>query len=550
MDVVSSAVSALQALQIVYDLVKKLCNDYEQFKNAVTKKFPDDLARCKDYLDILQALKNASLSGSKTLAQFEEVSLASASVLQQWKDQLAKKGLFAVGTFFRSKARLSQIEDMTATFSSLREDLHQLVQALHLAEAQKLNELQKAALAEQQDIARLMKSGSFRQYQKITDEWARQQWMDNFPGRNQVPWGDVCMWLRWEEPLSTASPQERARAFYWLKEAMDEDRNHIIAIGEFNHFTSDGLFKKKLAGFLKKPIPNDSSNNLIGEDELYVASPTSDSKTLMGKSLAVNARIIDARKMLKPGSPLPEATHAQKFKGLDGVDLVFLLDCTSSMGSWIHLVSEQVTNISGRIEREAHGVKVRVAFVGYRDMKDSEPLVVKDFTSALAISEFARKVTPFGGGGDAAEDVFGGIEKVLQLSWSKGGNVVHKLVHIGDAPSHGTLYHDFEKRTKDPSWAEFQAKWDQHPHFDTDGEIGKRLMTQLAAKQIDYTFVEILVGKQSFTRKMTNRLSKWYNDCPSKNRLMEVLEIGLEEFGDSILSILALSAGSIIRSSY
>ena len=43
-----------------------------------------------------------------------------------------------------------------------------------------------------------------------------------------------------------------------------------------------------------------------------------------------------------------------------------------------------------------------------------------------------------GGGGDDAEDVFSGLERVGRLSWKSRTRV---LVHIGDAPCHGSEFH-------------------------------------------------------------------------------------------------------------
>jgi hypothetical protein len=41
------------------------------------------------------------------------------------------------------------------------------------------------------------------------------------------------------------------------------------------------------------------------------------------------------------------------------------------------------------------------------------------------------------GGADTCEDVFGGLEKVINLSWKNPNRI---LIHVGDAPQHGTRY--------------------------------------------------------------------------------------------------------------
>ncbi len=93
------------------------------------------------------------------------------------------------------------------------------------------------------------------------------------------------------------------------------------------------------------------------------------------------------------------------------------------------------------------------------------------------------------------------------------------MIHIGDAPSHGTRYHSFAERTKPPSWETNQNDWDRFADTDSDGEQGKRLMRALAAKKVDYTFLEVV----PFTQKMTNQFRDWYNECQSKHLPMEVI---------------------------
>merc|ERR1712137_360049 len=44
-----------------------------------------------------------------------------------------------------------------------------------------------------------------------------------------------------------------------------------------------------------------------------------------------------------------------------------------------------------------------------------------------------------GGGGDAPEDVVGGLRHVVDRDWVASTRVV---IHIADAPCHGSVYHD------------------------------------------------------------------------------------------------------------
>jgi hypothetical protein len=79
---------------------------------------------------------------------------------------------------------------------------------------------------------------------------------------------------------------------------------------------------------------------------------------------------------------------------------------------------------------------MRVGFVGYRDHSDgSERVVSIDLTEdTTAVINFMNSVTATGGG-DECEDVFGGLEKVINLGWKNPNRI---LIHVGDAPQHGS----------------------------------------------------------------------------------------------------------------
>jgi len=126
------------------------------------------------------------------------------------------------------------------------------------------------------------------------------------------------------------------------------------------------------------------------------------------------------------------------------LDLAFLVDVTASMDPSIAMVRSGLQTIVQMIRGVYPRVKFRVAFVGYRDYADASRLEVIGFQNIATDSDFStwqRRIQSIRatGGGDAAEDVFSGLEAVTQLQWrSKGSRF---LVHIADAPCHGLDYH-------------------------------------------------------------------------------------------------------------
>lgn len=125
-----------------------------------------------------------------------------------------------------------------------------------------------------------------------------------------------------------------------------------------------------------------------------------------------------------------------------------------------------------------------------------------------------------GGGGDAAEDVFGGLDRALKLSWSKQSVGARFLLHTCDAPGHGTRYHAFADRKKDNSWNDNRSQWDRFADFDSSGELGKGLMHRISEKGIVYVFLEIY----PFTQKMTQLFQTWYDEVSSTKMVCSKLD--------------------------
>ncbi|CAG0900528.1 unnamed protein product, partial [Darwinula stevensoni] len=120
-------------------------------------------------------------------------------------------------------------------------------------------------------------------------------------------------------------------------------------------------------------------------------------------------------------------------------DVAFMLDCTGSMSSYIKAAKEHIKDIVDEI-RNRYRCQVRVSFVGYRDHCDGQRRIeTLDFKEDVNVFKIFLDAVVADGGGDTCEDVFGGLEAAINLSWS-GRNKC--LIHIGDAPPHGGRFHD------------------------------------------------------------------------------------------------------------
>ena len=81
----------------------------------------------------------------------------------------------------------------------------------------------------------------------------------------------------------------------------------------------------------------------------------------------------------EPVAPKRNAT-SNSSSGPKTLDLCLLLDCTSSMYSWIQRSQETLCQIIDHVKSENKGLTVRVGFVAYRDINDRPRFDVTDFT--------------------------------------------------------------------------------------------------------------------------------------------------------------------------
>jgi hypothetical protein len=118
------------------------------------------------------------------------------------------------------------------------------------------------------------------------------------------------------------------------------------------------------------------------------------------------------------------------------VDVCFMLDCTGSMGLWMAAAKEHLSAIMQGLRDDAGVGSVRVAFVGYRDYRDHDRVVVADFAP---LKDCARVVDVIeqqhpSGGADEPEDVACGLRACCDLAWESH---VRFVVHVADATGHG-----------------------------------------------------------------------------------------------------------------
>jgi hypothetical protein len=160
------------------------------------------------------------------------------------------------------------------------------------------------------------------------------------------------------------------------------------------------------------------------------------------------------------------------------LELGLLLDCTSSMSSWITKAKETIREIIDNVIKECEedgSLKCRVSFVGYRDIKDTRRFELMPFNENVdEVKKFIQSVTA-DGGADEPEDMQGGLKLCLLQDWTE--EATKRVVLITDAPPHGTKYHE--------------SYGDDYPNGSPEGLVLEDLMKEFCKKEIDFQVIKL-----------------------------------------------------------
>jgi hypothetical protein len=174
------------------------------------------------------------------------------------------------------------------------------------------------------------------------------------------------------------------------------------------------------------------------------------------------------------------------------VHIAIVLDCTGSMQPWIEQAKTKIRSIISNSRSEHPEAEFRVALVGYRDYGDSVRFHILDFSNVDRVVEALGPIYAHGGN-DKAEDVAGALRATTRLRWEDSD--VRLVFHIADAPAHGYAFHDAHVS-------------DRFPNGDPDGKEPLVYLSELADRNVEYTFVRIT----SATDKMLDVFHNVYGD--------------------------------------
>ena len=138
-------------------------------------------------------------------------------------------------------------------------------------------------------------------------------------------------------------------------------------------------------------------------------------------------------------------------KGNNDFDILFLVDATGSMSSYITAAKEETKNISDQLRKLYPEKMFKYGYIFYRDPIDSkgDKHEVIDLTDDVnSLPEKIGKISATGGG-DAPEDWVGAYKLANEkISWRNGTRVI---MHLTDAGAHGKLFTTNDKYPEEES---------------------------------------------------------------------------------------------------
>jgi len=154
--------------------------------------------------------------------------------------------------------------------------------------------------------------------------------------------------------------------------------------------------------------------------------------------LLATATGIAAWPLLQPANalPQPQKTHVDPAQS-HRIEVVFILDTTSSMSGLIEAAREKIWSIATTMASAQQNPDIKMGLVAFRDRGDTYTTRVYDLSDDLdsmyaSLMDFRAE-----GGGDGPESVNQALyDAIHKISWSSDAGVYRVAFLVGDAPPH------------------------------------------------------------------------------------------------------------------
>ena len=204
------------------------------------------------------------------------------------------------------------------------------------------------------------------------------------------------------------------------------------------------------------------------------------------------------------------------------IDLLFILDTTSSMGYFIDKFQSQFFQIIQDIRKQIPEAILFIGLIGYKDIFDKElgdEYIDYDFTTNYEkLKNKIAEIEP-DGGIDIPEDIPGAFQLAFEKigkTW-KGNTKIAIL--ITDSPCHGIEFHNLNQNNEEQR--------DEYPNGDPEGRDIKKMIKDFVKYKISLFCLEL----NKMTEKMYNIFKKVYElYAPPKGNSKFSVEKDLTDF--------------------
>ena len=142
----------------------------------------------------------------------------------------------------------------------------------------------------------------------------------------------------------------------------------------------------------------------------------------------------------KESKKIKKVLNYDIFKNSKNFDVLYLIDATGSMASYITAAKEETKNIANQLMNFYPEMKFKYGYVFYRDPIDSKSDIHEIIDLTDDINSLSDKIGKIGamGGGDIPEDWVGAYKLANEkINWRNGNKVI---IHLTDAGAHGKLF--------------------------------------------------------------------------------------------------------------
>ena len=127
------------------------------------------------------------------------------------------------------------------------------------------------------------------------------------------------------------------------------------------------------------------------------------------------------------------------------IEVVFVLDTTSSMSGMIQAAKEKIWSIASSMASAQNAPEIKMGLVAFRDRGDAYVTKVIDLSSDLDTMSATLMDFKAEGGGDGPESVNQALyEAINKITWSEDQHTYKVIFLVGDAPPHTDYVNDIQ----------------------------------------------------------------------------------------------------------